>query len=140
MNKVGRKVFKELRTQVKEMKLEREKNEYKQKMWSKVNTWLHDLDTTGAVVKQQPNCIGHEIDSIITQDAELHLRDTNTKTPTIVNNHHESSTSREDEFSFYQNHAGSTDKKKLKRNVERLEAIVEDPQFTFSGDKRESIH
>jgi hypothetical protein len=50
------------------------------------------------------------------------------------------SSSREDEFSFYQNHVGSTDKKKVMKNVERLEAIVEDPQFTFSGDKRESIH
>jgi hypothetical protein len=29
MNKVGRKVFKELRSQVREMKQEREKNEYK---------------------------------------------------------------------------------------------------------------
>ena len=140
MNKVGRKVFRELRTQVKEMKLEREKNEYKQKMWSKVNTWLHDLDTTGGVAKQQPSGSGHEIDSIMTQDAELHLRDTNTKTPTIVQNHQVSSTSREDEFSFYQNHAGSTDKKNLKRNVDMLEAIAEDSQFTFSGDKRESIH
>lgn len=117
------------------MKQEREKNEYKQKMWSKVNTWLHDLDTTGAAnVNKQPSK-GHEIDSIMTQDAELHLRDTNTKTPAVLNH----STSREDEFSFYHNHVGSTDKKKLMRNDERLEAIVEDSQFTFSGDKRESI-
>ena len=115
------------------MKLEREKNEYKQKMWFKVNTWLHDLDTTGNVAKQPSR--GHDIDSIMTQDAELHLRDTNTKTPAVLNH----STSKEDEFSFYQNHVGSTDKKKLMKNVERLEAIVEDPQFTFSGDKRESI-
>ena len=137
MNKVGRKVFKELRSQVREMKQEREKNEYKQKMWSKVNTWLHDLDTTGASgnVSKEPSKGGHEIDSIMTQDAELHLRDTNTKTPAVLNH----STSREDEFSFYQNHVGSTDKKKVMKNVERLEAIVEDPQFTFSGDKRESI-
>lgn len=47
------------------MKQEREKNEYKQKMWSKVNTWLHDLDTTGDVNKQ-PSKGGHEIDSIMT--------------------------------------------------------------------------
>ena len=65
----------------------------------------------------------------------MHLRDTNTKTPAVLNH----STSKEEEFSFYQNHVGSTDKKKMMRNVERLEAIVEDPQFTFSGDKRESI-
>jgi len=65
----------------------------------------------------------------------LHLRETNTKTPAVLNQ----SNSREDEFSFYQNHVGSTDKKKMMKNVERLEAIVEDPQFTFSGDKRESI-
>ena len=82
LNKIGRKILYELRSQTKLMRLEREKQDYKQKMWSKVNTWLHDLDTSAPVLKGSSRLV-NESDSIMTQDAELHLRDTNVQTAAL---------------------------------------------------------
>jgi hypothetical protein len=44
MKRLGRAVVKAWREETKVMRIEREKSEYKQKMWSKVNNWLADID------------------------------------------------------------------------------------------------
>jgi hypothetical protein len=40
----GRRILKAWRAATRLESIEREKNNYKQKMWSKVNSWLTDLD------------------------------------------------------------------------------------------------
>lgn len=40
----GRRILKAWREATRLERIEREKNNYKQKMWSKVNSWLTDLD------------------------------------------------------------------------------------------------
>ena len=40
----GKRILKAWRLATKEERIEREKQDYKQKMWSKVNSWLTDLD------------------------------------------------------------------------------------------------
>lgn len=44
MIKLGRKVFEALNDYAQDEKIDREKNMYKDKMWSKVNQWLTDFD------------------------------------------------------------------------------------------------
>jgi hypothetical protein len=42
--KIGRPIIRALHSNSKESRVEKEKKAYKDQMWSKVNTWLHDLD------------------------------------------------------------------------------------------------
>lgn len=42
--KTGKRIIKALREVTKDERVEREKQAYKEKMWSKVNTWLSDYD------------------------------------------------------------------------------------------------
>ncbi len=44
-----------MRAYTKEARVEREKKQYKDQMWSKVNTWLHDFD-------KKTNCIIEDIE------------------------------------------------------------------------------
>ena len=44
MMRLGRRVFKDFKLAIKNEIFEREKLAYKQRMWSKVNNWLQDLD------------------------------------------------------------------------------------------------
>ena len=61
--KFGRKILKSWREISRIERIEREKQNYKQKMWSKVNTWLTDLDGTSGIeqVNRTPSTLSTKV-------------------------------------------------------------------------------
>ena len=119
-------------------------------MWSKVNTWLTDLDGTSGIeqVNRTPSTLSTKVyDLADNENSQLSVGSKHFSSKQqnhLISQHHldshisENANEEDEEFSFYHLKEESEMRKRLER-LKQLHDCGEDPYFTFSGDKNHPL-